>query len=177
MGDSEDNARGGLVWLNRLADADARSVLIKVCGSARWVEEMLGRRPFGGPEALFAAADEVWFGLEKQDWLEAFSHHPRIGERNLVQAKFAATAAQSSKEQSGMAGASEAVRSEFASGNAEYERKFGHVFLICATGKTGEEMLDSLRQRLHNDEATELRNAASEQSRIVRIRLGKLVEA
>ena len=76
-----------------------------------------------------------------------------------------------------MAGASEAVRAEFASGNADYEKKFGHVFLICATGKTGEEMLGSLRQRMKNDAATELRNAANEQSKIVRIRLGKLVES
>lgn len=76
-----------------------------------------------------------------------------------------------------MAGANDDVRAEFAARNAEYERKFGHVFLICATGKTGEEMLDSLRERMKNDAATELRNAAKEQSKIVRIRLGKLVEA
>lgn len=177
MVDKNDNARNGLVGLNQLGESDARLRLITVCGSGRWVDGMLKRRPFGSVDSLFAAADEVWFGLEKQDWLEAFSHHPRIGERNLAQAKFAATAAQSSKEQSGMAGASEAVRAEFASGNAEYEKKFGHVFLICATGKSGEEMLGSLRERIQNDAATELRNAANEQSKIVRIRLGKLVEA
>lgn len=167
----------GLNRLNACREDEARETLHGVCGSWRWVEGMLTRRPFGSVGALLAAADEVWFGLEKRDWLEAFSHHPRIGERNLAQAKFAATAAQSSKEQSGMTGASEAVRAEFASGNAEYEKKFGYVFLICATGKTGDEMLGSLRERIQNDAATELRNAANEQSKIVRIRLGKRVEA
>ncbi len=166
----------GLARLHALGDAELRATLHAACGSSKWVDGMLKRSPFADESAFFAAADEVWFALGREDWLEAFSHHPRIGERNLSQAKFAATAAQSSREQSGMAGASEAVRSEFAAKNADYERKFGHVFLICATGKTGDEMLGSLRTRLHNDAATELRNAAQEQSRIVRIRLGKLVE-
>lgn len=177
MNDTLNSSSGGLARLNRLGSADARAALGAVCGSARWVDEMLKRRPFASAGSLLAAADEIWFGLRKQDWLEAFSHHPRIGERNLAQAKFAATAEQSSREQSGMASATDAVRAEFAAGNADYERKFGHVFLICATGKTGDEMLDSLRERGRNDAATELRNAANEQSKIVRIRLGKLVEA
>lgn len=167
----------GLERLNGLSVDEARRQLHVVCGSAKWVDAMVAGRPFASVESMHAAADEAWFGLQRQDWLEAFSHHPRIGERNLAQAKFAATATQSSKEQSGMAGASEAVRAEFAAGNAAYEKKFGHVFLVCATGKTGEEMLGTLRARMQNDAATELRNAANEQSRIVRIRLGKLVES
>jgi len=170
-------SEGGLQRLNEMSEGEAREKLLAVCGSARWVDGMTARRPFASSDSLYAAADEVWFGLERHDWLEAFSHHPRIGERNLAQPKFAATAVQSSKEQSGMAGASEAVRGEFASGNTEYEKKFGHVFLICATGKTGEEMLGNLRERMKNDAATELRNAANEQSKIIRIRLGKLVES
>jgi len=178
MPQQSNNLSGsGLERLNEMSEPEAHEMLIAVCGSKQWVDRMIARRPFASADALYAAADETWFALEKQSWLEAFSHHPRIGERNLARAKFAATAAQSSKEQSGMAGATEAVRTEFASGNAEYEKKFGHVFLICATGKTGEEMLDSLRERTENDAATELRNAANEQSKIVRIRLGKLVEA
>lgn len=163
--------------LNRESDREVRQRLLTVCGSTKWVEGMMAHRPFASVDALCEVADRVWFGLSKDDWLEAFSHHPRIGERNLAQARFAATAAQSSKEQSGMAGATETVRAAFAAKNAEYEQKFGHVFLICATGKTGEEMLSSLRERMPNDAATELQNAANEQSKIVRIRLGKLVEA
>lgn len=177
MPQQPDNlSNASLTRLNEMSESEARQKLLAVCGSERWVNRMIGRRPFASVDVVYSAADEEWFGLEKQDWLEAFSHHPRIGERNLAQPKFAATAVQSSKEQSGMAGASDEVRAEFAAGNAEYERKFGHVFLICATGKTGEEMLGSLRERLNNDGATELRNAAEEQSKIVRIRLGKLVE-
>lgn len=167
----------GLERLNGMNESDARDAMLSVCGSRRWVDKMIEKRPFASSAALYSAAEESWFCLEVQDWLEAFSHHPRIGERNLAQPKFAATATQSSKEQSGMAGASESVRAEFSIGNALYEKKFGHVFLICATGKTGEEMLCSLRERMRNEAAAELQNAANEQSKIIRIRLGKLVEA
>ncbi|MBX3390042.1 MAG: 2-oxo-4-hydroxy-4-carboxy-5-ureidoimidazoline decarboxylase [Phycisphaeraceae bacterium] len=173
----QSGATTGLAKLNAMDEQSARAALHSVCGSCKWVDQMLSLRPFADSGKLFAEADRVWFGLETKDWLEAFSHHPRIGERNLAQAKFAATATQSSKEQSGMAGASERVRAEFAEGNEKYEKKFGHVFLICATGKTGQEMLDSLKKRMSNDGATELKNAAQEQSRIVRIRLEKLVES
>ncbi|MBS0187789.1 MAG: 2-oxo-4-hydroxy-4-carboxy-5-ureidoimidazoline decarboxylase [Planctomycetes bacterium] len=167
----------GISRLNRMGSEEAARVLLTVCGSRRWIERMLERRPFADSAALFGAADEVWFGLERADWLEAFSHHPRIGERNLAQAKFAQTAAQSSREQSGMAAASEAVRTEFARGNEDYEKRFGHVFLICATGKTADEMLANLRERIGNEPAKELQNAAMQQSQIVRIRLRKLVES
>lgn len=179
MADShfQSGAAPGLAKLNAMDEQSARAALATVCGSRKWVEQMLGLRPFANSGKLFAEADRVWFGLEKQDWLEAFSHHPRIGERNLAQAKFAASAAQSSKEQSGMAGASEEVRAAFAAGNEEYEGKFGHVFLICATGKSGRQMLESLKTRISNDGPTELKNAAAEQSRIMRIRLEKLVES
>lgn len=142
-----------------------------VCGSKRWADLLVAARPFATESDLFAHADRAWFGLGREDWLEAFSHHPRIGERNLTQAKFAATAAQSTREQSGMAAATEAERAEFAAGNAEYERRFGHVFLICATGRSAGDMLTALRARLVNDPATELRNAAAEQAKITRIRL------
>lgn len=160
-----------LARLNAMSDAEAAAVLHGVCGSRRWVEGMLALRPISSREALLREAERVWMGLGREDWLEAFSHHPRIGERNLAQAKFAATAAQSSREQSGMAGASEEERAEFAAGNAEYERKFGHVFLICATGKSAGEMLAALRGRVNNAADVELRMAAAEQAKIVRLRL------
>lgn len=136
---------------------------------------MINRRPFPTLEALLCAADEEWRGLGRDDWLEAFSHHPRIGEVNLSQKRFESTAAQAGREQSGMRGATDAARQSFASGNAEYERRFGHVFLICASGKSGEFMLDQLRSRLGNDAPTELTNAATEQGTIMRLRLERLV--
>lgn len=162
---------GGLERLNRMTRDEAAVVLQTVCGSQRWVESVLARRPFVVEADLCAAADRAWFALAREDWLEAFSHHPRIGERNLSQARFTTTAQQSSREQSGMAAASESERAEFADKNAEYERKFGHVFLICATGKSASEMLASLRARLGNDAEVELRNAAAEQAKIMRLRL------
>ncbi|MGH7131764.1 MAG: 2-oxo-4-hydroxy-4-carboxy-5-ureidoimidazoline decarboxylase [Phycisphaerales bacterium] len=162
---------GGLGRLNRITRDEAAAVLQTVCGSRRWLDRMLARRAFAGETELFNAAESEWFGLAREDWIEAFSHHPRIGERDLAQAKFAPTEQQSSREQSGMAGASDAERAEFAAKNAEYERKFGHVFLICATGKSAAEMLASLRSRLGNDAETELRNAAAEQAKIMRLRL------
>ena len=162
---------GGLKRINQMTSDEAAAVLHAICGSGRWVEAMLASRPFIDAAGLFAAAEREWLALSREDCLEAFSHHPKIGERNLTQARFAATAQQSSRDQSGMAAASEAERAEFAARNAEYERKFGHVFLICATGKSASEMLTSLRSRLGNDAQTELRNAVGEQAKIIRLRL------
>jgi 2-oxo-4-hydroxy-4-carboxy-5-ureidoimidazoline decarboxylase len=154
---------------------DATATLLTVCGSKKWVEAMCAKRPFASGPSMIAEADRIWFSLGRCDWMEAFSHHPRIGERNLSQPKFASTAAQSNKEQSGMAAATEEQKREFAAGNREYENKFGHVFLICATGKTAGEMLAQLRTRLKNDAEAELTNATKEQSMIVRLRLERLV--
>jgi OHCU decarboxylase len=134
---------------------------------------MVAMRPFASVDLIYSEADRIWLGLSKVDWLETFSHHPRIGERNLDQPKFAATAAQSSREQSGMAAATDEQRREFAAGNETYQRKFGHVFLICATGKSAAEMLAQLRARLGNTSEVELKNAALEQAKIIRLRLEK----
>ncbi len=167
----------GLARLNSLGLSEAIAVLHTVCGSKRWADSLAAARPFASASDLFAHADRAWFGLAREDWLEAFSHHPRIGERNLAQAKFAATAVQSAREQTGMAAATEAERAEFAAGNAEYERRFGHVFLICATGKSAAEMLAALRARLVNDAVTELHTAAAEQANITRLRLERWLTA
>lgn len=164
-----------LMKFNSMPEAESVRTLQTVCGSRRWAEAMSAARPYANPTAILAEADRVWFALSREDWLEAFAHHPRIGERDLTQAKFASTAEQSSREQSGMAGASDKVRAEFAGGNAEYEAKFGHVFLICATGKSGQEMLDRLRSRLRNGAAEELLNAAKEQAMITRLRLERML--
>jgi 2-oxo-4-hydroxy-4-carboxy-5-ureidoimidazoline decarboxylase len=163
----------GVRRLNALSVEEAAAVLLGVCGSKRWVERMVAKRPFLTSAALLGEADRVWLALDKADWLEAFAHHPRIGERDLGQTRFAATAAQSSREQSGMNAATDAQREEFARGNAEYERKFGHVFLICATGKSAAEMLAALRSRMRNAPEVELKNSAAEQAKIIRHRLEK----
>lgn len=138
---------------------------------------MTEARPFASPDALLAAADAHWLALGQADWLEAFAHHPRIGQTDLKQKRFAPTAEQSAREQSGMAGASDELRAAFHIANTRYQDKFGFVFLICATGKTGEEMLAELRRRLANDAPSELRNAVEQQRLITRLRLRRLVNA
>jgi OHCU decarboxylase len=166
---------GGVAGLNALSRERAIAELLKCCGSKRWAECVTDRRPFEWFENVCAAADAVWWDLGREDWLEAFAHHPRIGQRDLSAARFAPTREWAGKEQAGMAGASDEVRLAFARGSEEYERTFGHVFLICATGKSGEEMLRQLRERLGNDAETELRMAAAEQAKITRLRLEKLL--
>ena len=153
--------------LNGLSKDAARAALRRCCGARRWADEMLAARPFGTDAELIAAAERVWWGLGRADWLEAFAAHPRIGERTGE--------AWSRREQAGVDGAAEATRAALAQGNRAYEERFGHVFLICAAGQTADEMLGALRRRLVNDPATELRVAAEEHAKITRLRLDRLV--
>jgi 2-oxo-4-hydroxy-4-carboxy-5-ureidoimidazoline decarboxylase len=161
--------------LNSLPEDEAREALRRCCGASRWVDAMAARRPFLDAKALFAAADEVWGGLGPADWSEAFAHHPRIGDKEALRERFAATRQWAAGEQSGVSAASEQVLDELARGNRDYEARFGRIFIVCATGKGAEEMLGLLKQRLRNDRETEGRIAAAEQAKITRIRLEKLL--
>lgn len=154
--------------LNELPDDLARAELLPCCGSERWARAMVARRPFASLEQLQAAADEEWWKLERRDWIEAFSHHPRIGDRMKARGW-------ASLEQAGASAASVGALKELAHLNGVYEKKFGFVFLIFATGKTGDEMLEALRMRLFNPADVELKNAGGEQAKITRLRLEKLV--
>jgi allantoicase len=147
---------------------DPTAELRSCCGSTKWVEEMKRRRPFGTWETLAATADEVWNTLGPDDWREAFAAHPRIGERK-------ATTKWSAQEQSGVSSASDETRAALAAANEEYERRFGHIYIVCATGRSAGEMLALAEQRLKNTPEEELRNAAEEQRKITRLRLLKLV--
>lgn len=160
--------------LNSLSEADGREALLRCCGSRRWADAMTARRPFADEDALFAAAEEVEKGLARADWLEAFAAHPRIGDAESLRKKFAATASWAANEQAGVASAPEAILQSLAVANRRYEEKFGHIFIVCATGKNAGEMLAILEQRLPNDPATELRVASAEQAKITRLRLEKL---
>lgn len=162
-----------IAQLNNGSEQEAHDALLKCCGSPQWVAAMSSSRPFESQAQLFAAADGIWFALPESEWLAAFGHHPRIGETQL-RAKFETTADWSAGEQSGMTSASEAVIQGLTQGNDAYYDKFGFVFLICATGKSAEEMLAALQARLLNDRNTELKNAAQEHSAITKIRLEKL---
>ena len=156
-------------YVNSLPVAAARSALGACCGARHWVEAMLAARPFASDAELLATAERVWWGLGRADWLEAFAAHPRIGARGEAMTDWARG------EQAGAAGAADRTRAALTQGNAAYEERFGHVFLISATGRTADEMLGALRGRLTNDPATELRVAAEEQAKITRLRLDKLV--
>ncbi|NTX00443.1 2-oxo-4-hydroxy-4-carboxy-5-ureidoimidazoline decarboxylase [Myxococcus sp. CA040A] len=161
--------------LNTLAPEAAREELLRCCGSSRWVEAMVRARPFRDVEHVLSEAGWLWEQTGPDDWQEAFKHHPRIGDVSLLRAKFASTATWSSQEQGGVNGAAEAVIQGLADGNKAYEERFGFIFLVCATGKSAEEMLGLLRARLGNPPDEELRIAAGEQAKITRIRLEKLL--
>jgi len=162
--------------LNALAPDAARAALERCCGASAWVDAMLGSRPFVDCVALHAAADHAASGLGRHDWLEAFAHHPRIGDVAALREKFAATAAWAGAEQRGAAVADDAVLAALASGNRAYEARFGYIFIVCATGKSAAEMLAILESRASNDDADELVIAAAEQMKITHLRLDKLVE-
>ena len=161
--------------LNALADDAARAELLRCCGSAHWVDGMLRRRPFKDKSAVFAAAGAAWAETGDKDRLEAFAHHPRIGGKDALRAKFAATKSWAQGEQSAVAAADEATLDALAKGNADYEARFGFIFIVCATGKSAAEMLALLDGRLANDRASELSIAAGEQAKITIIRLEKLL--
>jgi OHCU decarboxylase len=166
----------GLESLNSLAPEEAESEFLKCCGSRRWAQGMASLRPFKGMKELLEAADRIWWGLKPGDWLEAFSRHPKIGERKAQLAQAAEAARWSEQEQAGTRDAAQGALAELAALNRAYEERFGFIYIICATGRTTEEMLALLRQRLRNDYETELRVAAEEQRRITHLRLGKLLE-
>ncbi len=164
-----------LAYLNSLSDAEARERLTRCCGASRWVEGMLRARPFATASALFEQADATWGGLRRSDYLEAFRHHPEIGENlDELRKKFANTAELSLGEQAGAATASEATLLALRRGNQAYRERFGYSFIVCASGKSAEQMLALLEQRLPNSAESELAVAAAEQAKITRLRLEKI---
>lgn len=166
---------------NRLSDSEMKLELKQCCGSSQWVHQMMQWTPFSSWEVLALRAKETWDALEPKDWLEAFAAHPRIGgiESSHSQSTTSVGSAGShhlwaSQEQQGMQKSSKEVLSEFALKNREYEKRFGHIFLVCATGKTAEEMMALLNERLDNLPQEELKIAVQEQAKIIEIRLRKL---
>ncbi len=162
--------------LDHAAESTVVTALERCCGASAWVRGMLARRPFGDAAALHAAADAAYAPLSRTDLLEAFSHHPRIGDVAGLRERFASTAQWASGEQSGVAAADETTLERLAQRNAEYETRHGHLFIVCATGLTAAEMLARLEARLLNEPELELRNAAAEQLKITHLRLDKLLE-
>jgi OHCU decarboxylase len=188
-----------LDWFNRLSDEEAADELLAVCHSRRWARQVAAGRPYPDPAALQRTADTVWQELSPADWLEAFQAHPRIGEPEgsggppgwspggsggsggppgwSPGQSGGRSAGWSRQEQAGVGAADRATRDALARGNADYERRFGHVFLIAAAGRDAAEILAALQARLGNDPDTELRVAADEHRRITRLRIDRLLQA
>jgi 2-oxo-4-hydroxy-4-carboxy-5-ureidoimidazoline decarboxylase len=161
---------------NALTYDEAMKDLLRCCGARRWAEQMAARRPFQTAEQVFAAADEVWSRMARPDILEAFSHHPKIGDMSNLRTRFASTRQWATGEQAGVQAAAEDVLQRLAKGNEAYEQRFGYIFIVCATGKPADEMLALLEARLRNPAQAELAVSAGEQAKITRIRLGKLLQ-
>ncbi|WP_434042044.1 MULTISPECIES: allantoicase [Sorangium] len=167
-----------LRWLNALTELEAAAELRAACGSPAWSSQMAAARPFRDEEHLLAAAAQGFARLGPEDWLEAFRAHPRIGETR-AQADAAETSAAarrfSSQEQAGMSAAAHETREEMALYNRLYDEKFGFIYIVCATGKSADEMLTMLRERIEHTPEEELGIAAEEQRKITEIRLKKLL--
>jgi 2-oxo-4-hydroxy-4-carboxy-5-ureidoimidazoline decarboxylase len=160
---------------NGLPQEEAEREILSCCGSRTWAALMATRRPIHDEASLLAASDIAWQNLSEADWLEAFRSHPRIGEAHAEKTVAAQSAEWSAQEQQNAAAADEALKMALKWGNREYERKFGRIFIVCATGKSAGEILEILRLRLHNEEAMELQQAAEEQRKIMHIRLNKWI--
>lgn len=161
--------------LNALPEAEARDAFARCCGASRWVEQMVARRPFVGVQGLLGIAFGFWMGLGPYDWREAFTHHPRIGDLESLKRRFASTADLASREQAAVGAASRVVLEALAEGNRAYEERFGYIFIVFASGRTADEMLALLKDRLGNEPDAELRIAAKEQWKIMRLRLDTML--
>lgn len=174
-GESMDPTNGTLAWLGQGPVPEVAAALRRCCASETWVQRMLEARPFDDFASLLQTAEIIWWELEEADWLEAFAGHPRIGDLEGLRSRFAATRSWAAGEQAGVDTAGEEVLQALAAANRRYEQTFGYLFIVCASGKSAEEMLGILEQRLASLPGDELRTAAAEQRKITELRLQKLV--
>ncbi len=157
---------------NQMSVEDAIREILPCCGSRAWARGLAGLRPVMLEDSLLQRSDRIWWTLTEADWNDAFRSHPRIGEKTAAGDVTPQAVHWSAKEQSNAADLY-SVKELMAEGQRAYEAKFGHLFIICATGKSASEMLAMLDARMHNDPATELRIAAEQQRQITQLRLRK----
>jgi 2-oxo-4-hydroxy-4-carboxy-5-ureidoimidazoline decarboxylase len=165
----------GLTALNTAADEPLRARLRSCCKADLWVRRVLDARPYASEDELFAASDDATQALDDAGLGQALAGHPRIGERKSTHTGADRAGAWSRQEQAGVAGAEAELLAAMTAANAEYERRFGHVYLVCATGRSAAELLDVCRARLENDRETERAVVLEELAKINRLRLGKLL--
>lgn len=161
--------------LNALPPERAAEVFRACCGASRWVDAMVARRPFASTDMVMSMADDIWLAMGPDDWHEAFAHHPRIGERAAATPQDERAAAWSAGEQSSVVDAGASMHDELAEINRAYEARFGYIYIVCAAGRSADELLEIARRRLTNAPDDELRVAAEEQRQITRLRLRKLL--
>ena len=159
--------------LDRAPAADAAAMLRPACASTRWIRRLVDGRPYSSLDRLIAASDAAIGALSWPDIEEALAAHPRIGNRAPTGAGDDPETAWSQQEQAGAAAATPDVQAALRAGNLAYETRFGHIFLICATGQSATDMLATLRQRLGNEPGAEREIVRDELLRIVRLRLAK----
>jgi 2-oxo-4-hydroxy-4-carboxy-5-ureidoimidazoline decarboxylase len=159
---------------DHLEIAEKKALLHSCCGSDTWVNNMLAALPAEDLVDLLETAEEQWYRCHETDWREAFSHHPRIGDIETLKEKFAPAARWEEDEQASVKEASDQTLQQLANGNQAYEQRFGYIFIICATGKSADDMLQLLQQRLYNSPEVEIQIAMEEQLRITKLRLEKL---
>ena len=162
--------------LNTLPLPLLKDELTKCCGSSAWVNRMVPFFPADDLVELLEDAEEQWFLCSESDWKEAFAQHPKIGDVESLKTKFASTAQWASGEQSSINSASTQTIEALAKANKEYEEKFGYIFIVYASGKSAEEMLAILQNRLQNNPEVEIEIAADEQNKITKLRIEKLLE-
>ncbi|HBJ37189.1 MAG TPA: 2-oxo-4-hydroxy-4-carboxy-5-ureidoimidazoline decarboxylase [Planctomycetaceae bacterium] len=160
--------------LGQLTDQELSRVLSRCCSSTAWVDRVVAQRPYADGIDLHVAADRAFNALSEPDWLEAFAGHPKIGDIDQLRIKFGGDKLWSKTEQSQIARADERTLASLVQQNGAYERKFGFIFIVCATGKSAEQMCDLLNTRLGNDRQTEIGNASAEQRKITHLRIDKL---
>jgi 2-oxo-4-hydroxy-4-carboxy-5-ureidoimidazoline decarboxylase len=161
--------------LNTLEISRLKETLATCCGAKVWIEKMIEIFPVANEQTLLNEAEKKWYECNEKDWREAFTHHPKIGDIDSLKEKFASTSKWAEGEQAGVKQTSTEVLEALSKGNKKYEEKFGYIFIVCATGKSAEEMLDLLQARLPNKAEDEIKIAMAEQSKITKLRLQKLL--
>jgi OHCU decarboxylase len=164
-----------LNWFNSLPTAEAIDELLKCCSSNRWANQLEDERPFTTIEELSRAAHAAWQSLSALDWLQAFRSHPRIGEQQAANEISQQAQAWSQQEQSAVHSSAQSTVAELSRLNEEYQEKFGYIFIVCASGKSPEEIIGILKKRIRNEKSTELKIAATEHEKITELRLRKLL--